>query len=444
MKNTARKHFTKVWLASAISLMISNQVMAENQLTQLIEQALSSDASREQIYAQSQALRSTGIASSTLADPTLKVGFGGLPVDSFKFDEDPMTNISVGLMQKFGRGSSLDLQQKQTGQQADVLAMQVQVRELEVANAITQLWIELGFLQKAEAILHENRQLLSEMETYIKTNYSIGKSESQDLLQAQLQLSRLDEKLQTNRQLQGRIYAQLTEWLPNLAEQKSQGIKALEWSTLNKLLNSKASQDTEFYDLLKSNPTIKMSELAITATKTKVDIADESYSPQFGVEVMYAYRQANGMGGQPASDLVSAYVTMDIPLFTDKRQDQNYAAAQYQVGAAKSQRDVLLRQMNAKVNSLLVDKNNLEQRLSRYNHTLLPQAKDRTRAVERGYENNTAQFNDVISAASDELSIELEKQRLFSDLDKTYSNLAFYLNGFDYHVSAPQFSPSEQ
>lgn len=444
MKNTARKHFTKVWLASAISLMISNQVMAESQLTQLIEQALSSDASREQIYAQSQALRSTGIASSTLADPTLKVGFGGLPVDSFKFDEDPMTNISVGLMQKFGRGSSLDLQQKQTGQQADVLAMQVQVRELEVANAITQLWIELGFLQKAEAILHENRQLLSEMETYIKTNYSIGKSESQDLLQAQLQLSRLDEKLQTNRQLQGRIYAQLTEWLPNLAEQKSQGIKALEWSTLNKLLNSKASQDTEFYDLLKSNPTIKMSELAITATKTKVDIADESYSPQFGVEVMYAYRQANGMGGQPASDLVSAYVTMDIPLFTDKRQDQNYAAAQYQVGAAKSQRDVLLRQMNAKVNSLLVDKNNLEQRLSRYNHTLLPQAKDRTRAVERGYENNTAQFNDVISAASDELSIELEKQRLFSDLDKTYSNLAFYLNGFDYHVSAPQFSPSEQ
>ncbi|WP_443111777.1 TolC family protein [Aliivibrio sp. S3MY1] len=444
MKNTARKHFTKVWLASAIALMMSNQVMAESQLTQLIEQALSSDASREQIYAQSQALRSTGIASSTLADPTLKVGFGGLPVDSFKFDEDPMTNISVGLMQKFGRGSSLDLQQKQTGQQADVLVMQVQVRELEVANAITQRWIELGYLQKAEAILHENRQLLSEMETYINTNYSIGKSESQDLLQAQLQLSQLDEKLQMNRQLQGRIYAQLSEWLPDLSDQKSKEIQPLKWSTLERLLASKSPQDTEFYDLLSANPTVKMSKLTIMATKTKVDIANESYSPQFGVEVMYGYRQANGMGGQPASDLVSAYVTMDIPLFTDKRQDQNYAAAQYQVGAAKSQRDVLLRQMNAKVNALLVDKNNLEQRLSRYNHTLLPQAKERTRAVERGYENNTAQFNDVISAASNELSIELEKQRLFSDLDKTYGNLAFYLNGFDYHVSAPQFSPLEQ
>lgn len=443
MKKLPLIRFKKAWLVSAISIVLSHQVMAEEQLTQLIEQALSSDASREQIYAQSQAMRATGIANSTLADPTLKVGFGGLPVDSFKFDEDPMTNISVGLMQKFGRGSSLDLQQKQMGQQADVLAMQVQVRELEVANAISQLWIELGFLQKAEAILHENRRLLTEMESYINTNYSIGKSESQDLLQAQLQLSRLDEKVQTNKQSQERIYAQLSEWLPSLPQQQFDKIRPLNWDYLDQILERNAHSSTDFYELLKTNPTIKMSELAIVATKTKVDIADESYSPQFGVEVMYAYRQANGMGGQPASDLVSAYVTMDIPLFTDKRQDQNYAAAQYQVGSAKSQRDVLLRQMNAKVNALLVDKSNLEQRLSRYNETLLPQSKERTKAVERGYENNTAQFNDVIIASNDELSLELEKQRLMSDLDKTNSNLAFYLNGFDYHISAPQLAPSE-
>ncbi|MFA1561505.1 TolC family protein [Aliivibrio fischeri] len=440
MKKLRLIRFKKAWLVSAISVVLSHQVMAENQLTQLIEQALSSDASREQIYAQSQAMRATGIASSTLADPTLKVGFGGLPVDSFKFDEDPMTNISVGLMQKFGRGSSLDLQQKQMGQQADVLAMQVQVRELEVANAISQLWIELSFLQKAEVILHENRRLLSEMESYISTNYSIGKSESQDLLQAQLQLTRLDEKVQTNKQSQERIYAQLTEWLPNLSQQQLDKIKPLKWDYLEQILATNTHNATDFYELLKINPTIKMRELAIVATKTKVDIADESYSPQFGVEVMYAYRQANGMGGQPASDLVSAYVTMDIPLFTDKRQDQNYAAAQYQVGSAKSQRDVLLRQMNAKVNALLVDKSNLEQRLIRYDETLLPQSKERTKAVERGYENNTAQFNDVIIASNDELSLELEKQRLMSDLDKTNSNLAFYLNGFDYHISAPQLA----
>ncbi|MGB5804376.1 MAG: TolC family protein, partial [Vibrio anguillarum] len=162
-----------------------------------------------------------------------------------------------------------------------------------------------------------------------------------------------------------------------------------------------------------------------------------------GVEVMYAYRQASSMQGGPAADMVSAYLTMDIPLFTGNRQDRNYAAAQYQVGAAKSQRDVLLAQMNAKVNALLVDKTNLEQRLARYQTTLLTQAKARTQAVERGYENNTSQFNDVVSAASDELALQLEQMRLMTDLNLTKSNLAYLLNGFDFQAIAPSLTSLE-
>ncbi|EVT76811.1 copper/silver resistance outer membrane domain protein, partial [Vibrio parahaemolyticus V-223/04] len=69
---------------------------------------------------------------------------------------------------------------------------QVHARELEVANSMTQLWLELGYQQKAEQILLENRRLMTEMENFIQTNYSIGKSEAQDLLNAQLQVSKLD------------------------------------------------------------------------------------------------------------------------------------------------------------------------------------------------------------------------------------------------------------
>ena len=56
------------------------------QLNALIEAALANDTSRSQYAAQSQAMRETGVASSTLMDPKLKVGFGGLPVDSFAAD----------------------------------------------------------------------------------------------------------------------------------------------------------------------------------------------------------------------------------------------------------------------------------------------------------------------------------------------------------------------
>ena len=307
---------------------------------------------------------------------------------------------------------------------------------------MTQLWLELGYQQRAEQIMLENRKLMKEMENFIQTNYSIGKSEAQDLLNAQLQVSKLDEKLQANAQMQRRLISQLSEWLGSdwLAnEQALHASNQLNWDTLNNKLAS-SIDSTKHYQQLSQHPMVKMADISISANKTQVEIAEQAYNPQFGVEVMYAYRQADNMMGEPSSDLVSAYLTMDIPLFTGDRQDRNLAAAQYQVGAAQSQKDTLLTQMNAKVNTLLVDRSNLIQRLERYQSTLLPQAKARIQAVERGYQNNTAQFNDVISATTDELALQLEQQRLLTDLNIANSNLATLLGGFDYQVEQPELS----
>lgn len=434
-------------LAAAPTSTPAEQQSSTQQLNTLIEIALNQDSNRKQYFAQSQAMRETGIASATLMDPKLKVGFGGLPVDSFQFDEDPMTNISVGLMQQFERGDTLDLQQKKAGQQADGLALQVDARELTVANSMTQLWLELGYQQVAEGVMRENRRLLVELENYVQTNYSIGKSEAQDLLNAQLQVSKLDEKLQANQQVQRRLISQLSEWLGSdwLGSQvlDSQGVlnanNQIDWTSLeSKLATNRDS--TKHYQLLMEHPLVKITDATISSNQTQVELAEQAYTPQFGVEVMYAHRQANNMAGEPASDLVSAYLTVDIPLFTGNRQDKNLSAAQYQVGAAKSQKDTLLSQMNAQVNALLVDKANLTQRLERYQNTLLPQMTARISAVERGYQNNTAQFNDVISATADELALKLEQQRLITDLNIVNSKLASLVSGFDYQVEQPQLT----
>ncbi|HFQ5224945.1 TPA: TolC family protein [Vibrio vulnificus] len=441
-------------LCISVSALVATPVMAQSStatsgqllsqsdpLTLLIEQALANDASRKQIFAQSQAMRESGVAASTLMDPKLKVGFGGLPVDSFKFDEDPMTNISVGLMQQFERGSTLELQSKKASQQADGMALQVAAREREVANGITQLWLELGYQQQAERVLLANQRLMRELESFISTNYSIGKSEAQDLLNAQLQVSQLEEKLQANQQMQRRILSQMSEWLGSEWLYQQRDLKAsnqLNWDALERLLS--ASSTTQHFAQLAQHPMVQMANANIAVSQTQVELAEQSYTPQFGVEVMYAYRQANNMKGEPASDLVSAYLTMDIPLFTGNRQDRAHAAAQYQVGAAQSQKDLLLAQMNAKVNALLVDRSNLKQRLERYQNTLLEQAKARTKAVERGYQNSTAQFNDVIAATRDELAVELESQRLLTDLNQVNSNLAMLLGGFTYTVAQPELA----
>ena len=191
-----------------------------------------------------------------------------------------------------------------------------------------------------------------------------------------------------------------------------------------------AASPQDHYPALASHPSIQVADEMIKSNETGVELANESYQPQFGVEVMYAHRQADRMDGSPAPDLVSAFVTVDLPLFTEKRQDKKLSAAQHQVGAAKTQRDLMLRQMNAQIRAAAIDRDNTQQRLERYRSTLLKQAKEKTQAVERGYQNNTSQLDEYIRAASEELVIELEQARLAADLQQANNNLAYLLNKY--------------
>jgi outer membrane protein TolC len=425
--------------ALALNAMQTPSYASEGQITlnTIIELAIARDHGLTQLNSQALSFKETGIASATLIDPKIKLGVGGLPVDSFSFDEDPMTNISVGLSQQFSRGSTLDLSQQNYEQQAQVLVYQAELRKLDIAKKITGLWTELKYLKRANELTDEMRELMLEMSQFIETNYSLGRGETQDLLYAELQVSQLEEKLQRNRQMQQRIQAQLSEWVELEYILRAAVALPLEgrWQSLRDIDTVQQPNAMEFYDLLATHPRVKAAEQTIQSKETLVSIAEQSYTPQFGVEVAYAYRQANGMNGQPASDLISAYLTMDIPLFTDKKQDRKYTAAQLQVGAAKSQKDLLLVQMNAFVNSLLSDKHNLEERIQRYQKILLRQAKERTQATERGYENSSAQFSELISAANEELMLAKEEARLIADLNNTNNELAHALNLYDQKIT---------
>ncbi|MCW8327604.1 TolC family protein [Photobacterium sp. SDRW27] len=413
-------------LGFALVTAVAQPAAATPELNSLINWAIEHDAGRQQIQYQANSMVDMSVASGQWMDPKLKVGVGGLPVDSFSFNDDPMTKISVGLMQQFGRGDTLELKQKQNNQKASSQREKLGVRELDIKSAITNLWIELTYQQQAHQLLVKNQTLYRELEHYLGTNYGVGANQAQDIIQAQLQISRMDEKLQANEQMQQRLRAQLSEWLGSRAASVTAG-KYPQWSALSAYLS--AAQDDN-YQALASHPSIRVVDEQIKSSQTGIDIAQESYQPQFSVEVMYDYRQANGMNGQPASDLVSAFLTMDLPLFTDKRQDKTLSSAQHQLGAEKSQRDLMLRQMNAKVNALLIDRSNTQQRLTRYNDSLLRRASEKTQAIERGYQNNTSQLDEYIRAASEELTIELEQLRLTADLQLVNSNLAYMLNKF--------------
>ncbi|MDH5192028.1 MAG: transporter, partial [Gammaproteobacteria bacterium] len=60
------------------------------------------------------ALSEKAIADATLPDPKMKVGLSSFPTDTFKREQEPMTQVQVGIQQAIPRGDTLAIKSRQT------------------------------------------------------------------------------------------------------------------------------------------------------------------------------------------------------------------------------------------------------------------------------------------------------------------------------------------
>ncbi len=65
----------------------------------------------------------------------------------------------------------------------------------------------------------------------------------------------------------------------------------------------------------------------VAAAETGVELAEQRYKPEFGIDLTYGGRGGNNPDGSSRSDLFSIMVMMDLPLFHKNRQDRYKAAA---------------------------------------------------------------------------------------------------------------------
>ena len=99
---------TGVAISSSIAASILSLEVAE-------ELALVSDPGIHSIESSKLALEEMSVAAGQLPDPLLKMGLVSLPTDTFNLGQEAMTQVQLGLVQKFPRGKSRSLLSEQIG-----------------------------------------------------------------------------------------------------------------------------------------------------------------------------------------------------------------------------------------------------------------------------------------------------------------------------------------
>lgn len=394
------------------------------------------------------AIESMSVFAGTLPDPKVSVGLANMPTDTFDFNQEPMTQFKVGVTQMFPRGDSLDVKKKQLEAIGSEYPYQRLDRKAKIVVTVGQLWLDAYNAQESIELIEEDRPLFEQLADVAEASYSsaFGKTRQQDIIRAQLELTRLDDRLTVLRQKQEMFLEKLSEWLSENFREEYSDASAVEspmsWSHLTlektrpdiKMLQEPlylANNDIdpqEFYEFLSQHPSLLTLDRKIEASKIGIDLAREKYKPEWGVSASYGYRDEDP-NGKDRADFVSLGFTFDLPYFRGNRQDKEVQSSVSESEAVKTKKWALLRKMIAGFEKNRAKLHRLNERQLLYRDQLLPQMDEQAEASLTAYTNDDGDFAEVIRSRIAELNAQIAALNIYVERQKTIIELNYYFMG---------------
>ncbi len=363
------------------------------------------------------ALDELAVAAAQLPDPLLKFGVMGLPTDSFNLGQEAMTQVQLGLVQKFPRGQSRTLRSEQIRERSQAVAETVRDQHLQIRLAVQQEYLEVLKQRKLSAINEEAISAFTDIADITQDYYATGRVQQQDVLRAAVELAKVQDRSTRISQQEDRARARLAAWIGDAAYREISS----DWPQIGPPPSVEALQAG-----LAQHPRILALHQNAIAAETGVDLAQQNYKPEFALDLTYGARGGINQNGRDRSDLLSVMLVMDLPLFHAKRQDRVTAARIAEASAAMFTRDNVFRQMRSEIAVQSVTLQREQERIRLFENSLLPDAGFNAEATFEAYQAAVEDLTTLMRARITEFELQLEYARLQAELLLTQARLLYF------------------
>jgi len=412
-----KKHLPGI---AAVFIMINLPSVAFALSLQQAEQlALEADPLIMSYKASSRSYDAESTANGTLPDPKLRLGMFNVPLDTFSTTEDPSTQLRIGIQQEFPRGDTTDLKQQQSKWLAQAAMAKAEDERLQLLMNVRDTYLNLYHEIQAGSIVNETRALFLKLVKITEDQYAAGRANQQDVIHADLELSRLDDRATKIKGNEDEYRAYLAQWVGDVA-----------WQDMDSHLPvlPDVSDNLEINQLLTQHPAVMVETAKVEASRTMIEVSRQDYKPGVGAFVEYRKRFGENVDGSDRSDMMAAMVTIDIPLFTENRQDKNVAAREESTNAARYTRDDKLRILKRKLDKDRAIYRRLGERELIYKNKLVNSATSNAEASLNAYQSGVTEFTTLMRARIMELDIRLDNLRIQVDRLRAQARL-LYITG---------------
>jgi outer membrane protein, heavy metal efflux system len=382
--------------------------------TPLFQLLAEAEANNPQISAadhSARAARQMAPQVTTLPDP--KLTYQQLNVGSPKpfagYTNSDFAYIGVGASQELPYPGKLRARGEVAERDADTKQAEVELTKISITDSVKADYLQLAYLQQTLGILRQNESVLDQLIQDATAHYQVGQGMQQDVLQAQVNRTKIVKEITMHHQLMGQVQAHLKGLLS-----RDQGSADIVTEDLIET-PLKRTSDELLSVVRQDNPEIQVDASSIRKQDAQLASAKREGKPDF--EVGYMYQNTD----RKYRDYYM--FTFDVRFPRKARVNAEIAEATEKRSESQQALNAHLQQQLAKVQEEYVKATSDEELLKEYREGLIPQSDAAYRATLSAYSSNREQLVHVLTFFTDVLSLKLEYAQTLVDHETALAHL---------------------
>lgn len=361
-------------------------------------------------------------------------GIQNFPVTDPGF-ADFMTMKMIGVGQTIPYPGKLSLRTRAAEYEVAAVTARLDEASLTVAREVRSAYYDLVFSDQAFDIVRRNQEMLAALVPVSEAHYSSGTGNQADVLRLRVEAARLADAAtvltEERRATLARLNAALSQPsdamiagppLPKRIARLAVGESAARITFVSSALGSRvADSPIRSLDSLQAianrhNPSLRAHEAMIAAQATRVELAGKEHLPDFDVSIHYGQRDG-------FSDMMTATVSIPIPLQKGRKQDAQWAEARSELAALEAEHHIMRNDLEAKVAELHSALERGRSQLALSVKAILPQARATLSSASAGYQVGRVDFLSLLDAQATLFEYETQYHRALTDFAKTLALL---------------------
>jgi len=336
---------------------------------------------------------------STLPDPqfVLQHLSVGSPRPFAGYTNSDFAYVGLGISQDLPYPGKLRLRGEIAKKDADVTQQKYESVRRAILAELKLAYLQLSYLAKRQTILEGDGQLLQQIEQSAEARYRSGMGNQHDVLQAQLERTKLLREITTNQLEAGKFQAEMKQLLNR--PQSSPDIETVE--------PTESMVAYSYDDLLSAakanNPEITGAQKMIERQGLQVKLAKKDFYPDFNLQYMWQRTDPTQFRAY-----YSLTLGVRIPIYRGRRQQPELAQAEADHRRAKSEHEAQTQQVAFQLRQQFLSTEKSAELLRIYREGLIPQARAELQAGMAAYQSNRQDFQALLASFLDVLKLDEE------------------------------------